>query len=286
MFAAMPQTPPSISFGRPGQGQFHTHRPAFPSPLSSSPVRASSLSPPPFSHQQQTISQPLSPCNSNSLNARLRQTQSSPTQGAQSFYPSPTNNENHNANSSNSKFRFASRNPRPNPVLKRREDAQEGRRRLFFQNVRQRQEDKRWEMRGGEDELLKLEWLRLTRERNQIKAAEGAQYLGMVDADLLAQEEEEMRMQAQQQQQQQQPPRGYVDRDADAFMADTIAQQEEAELEALVSDMEEKRASAHFSDDEDYDGLFMDLIQQQQQQQRQENGAGLGMGYSQDVEMT
>jgi hypothetical protein len=57
------------------------------------------------------------------------------------------------ASSSSSKFRFASRNPRPNPVLKRREDAQDSRRRLFLQNVRQRQEDRRWEMRGGEDEV-------------------------------------------------------------------------------------------------------------------------------------
>ncbi|KAH6840716.1 hypothetical protein B0I37DRAFT_448911 [Chaetomium sp. MPI-CAGE-AT-0009] len=216
-----------------------------------------------------------------------------PDPGGQSFYPSPTNSENHNANgNNNSKFRFASRNPRPNPVLKRREDAQEGRRRLFFQNVRQRQEDKRWERRGGEDELLKLEWWRLTRERNQAKSAEEAQYLGEMDADLAAQEEEEMRMQLQllqQQQQQQQPSpyRGYVDQDTDALMADTIAQQEEAELEALVSDLEGKRGSAHFSDDEDYDGLFMDLIQQQQQQRRrQEDGAGMGMSYSQDVEMT
>ncbi|KAH6641711.1 hypothetical protein F5144DRAFT_610439 [Chaetomium tenue] len=299
MFAAMPQTPPRFGFGRPGQGHHQNHRPAFPSPLSSSPVRAASLSPPPFQNQQQTVSQPLSPCNPNVLNTLPRHTQSSPTQGGQIFYPSPTHNENHNANSSsNSKlFRFASRNPRPNPVVKRREDAQEGRRRLFFQNVRQRQEDKRWERRGGEDEILKLEWWRLTRERNQAKAAEAAQYFSGMDADLAAQEEEELRMLAQQQQQylqyerdqqqyqqQYQPQRGYADRDMDAMMADVIGQQEEAELEALVSDLERKRESAHFSDDEDYDGLFMDLIQQQQQ--RQDGDAGMGTSWSQDVEMT
>jgi hypothetical protein len=38
-------------------------------------------------------------------------------------------------------------------MLKRREDVQESRRRLFLQNVRQRGEEKRWEMRGGEDEV-------------------------------------------------------------------------------------------------------------------------------------
>lgn len=172
---------------------------------------------------------------------------------------------------------------------------------MFIQNVRQRQEDKRWERRGGEDELLKLEWLRLTRERNQAKSAEAAQCLGAMDADLVAQEEEELRMLAQQQQYQQQqfqqqqhqqryqqqyqPQRGFANRDMDAMMADAIAQQEEAELEALVSGLEGNGDSTHFSDDEDFDGLFMDLIQQQQQQ-RQEDGAGMGTSWSQDVEMT
>ncbi|KAL2178089.1 uncharacterized protein P884DRAFT_299345 [Thermothelomyces heterothallicus CBS 202.75] len=189
--------------------------------------------------------------------------QSSPSS---SFFSGSENNQ-----SSNSKLRFASRNPRPNPVLKRREDAQESRRRLFFQNVRQRQEDKRWEMRGGEDELLKLEWLRLQRERAQAREAEVAQYLGTLDADLAAQEEEEIRMQEK-----------HARQDLDALMADAVAQQEEAEIEALLSALEGQEESsqspAQFSDDEDYDGLFMDLIQQEQGEQE--------MGHSQDVEMT
>lgn len=153
---------------------------------------------------------------------------------------------------------------------------------------------------------MKLEWWRLTRERNQAKSAEAAQYFGGMDADLAAQEEEELRMLAQQQQQQYQqqqyqqqqhqqqqqryqqqyqPQRGYANRDTDAMMADALVQQEEAELEALVSGLEGKGDSAHFSDDEDYDGLFMDLIQQQQQLPQQD-GAGVGASWSQDVEMT
>lgn len=150
----MPQTPPTFSFGRPGQTQ--TYRPTFSSPLSSSPARASSVSPPPHHRQQQTTSQPLSPCNQNHLNTLPwhRETQSSPIPTPSIFGSSISGSTTtENSNGSNSKFRFASRNPRPNPVLKRREDAQEGRRRLFFQNVRQRQDDKRWEMRGGEDEV-------------------------------------------------------------------------------------------------------------------------------------
>jgi hypothetical protein len=155
MFAIMPQTPPTFSFGRPGHQSQHNHRPAFSSPLSSSPIRASSASPSPPHQQQhhQTTSQPLSPCDSNHLNTLYRETQSSPILGKSIF---GSNDNNNSCTSNNSRFRFASRNPRPNPLLKRRDDAQEGRRRLFFQNVRQRQEERRWEMRGVEDEVCFL----------------------------------------------------------------------------------------------------------------------------------
>lgn len=54
---------------------------------------------------------------------------------------------------SSSKFRFAARDPRPNPAVRRREDVQETRRQLFLQNVRHRADEKRWERRGGEDEV-------------------------------------------------------------------------------------------------------------------------------------
>ncbi|KAK4251697.1 hypothetical protein C7999DRAFT_27774 [Corynascus novoguineensis] len=266
----MPQTPPAFAFGRSGHGQHNDHRPIFSSPLSSSPIRPSSLSPPPQPRQQ-----PLSPCQSNYLNTLPRQTQSSPIMGSgrqslSSFISPGSENNQLNKN----KFRFASRNPRPNPMLKRREDAQEDRRRLFFQNVRQRQEDKRWEMRGGEDELLKLEWLRFQREHIQAKEAEFSQYIGMVDADMAALEEEDMRMHE------------HAHQDVDELMADAIAQQEDAEIEAFLSALEGQASSslasssAQFSDDEDYDRLFMDLIQQQQQQAVEETG------HSQDVEMS
>jgi hypothetical protein len=76
--------------------------------------------------------------------------------------------------------------------------------------------------------------------------------------------------------------------DVDDMMADAIAQEEEAELEALLSSMPrddmdmqisgEKRAdSPHFSEDEDYDALFVDLLNQQ-------GGQG-GVGQDGDTEM-
>lgn len=89
-------------------------RPAISSPLSSSPVRATS---------------PLSPLDKNAL--FQRQTQSSPLQA--------------------SKFsKFASRQTRPNPLVRKREEAQEARRTNFLQSVRRKAEDKAWQRRDIE----------------------------------------------------------------------------------------------------------------------------------------
>ncbi len=52
-------------------------------------------------------------------------------------------------------FKFASRPARPNPLVQKRDDAREGRRKLFLNNVRQRAEDKKWERRGGENEVCR-----------------------------------------------------------------------------------------------------------------------------------
>ncbi|KAG5992427.1 hypothetical protein E4U54_003649, partial [Claviceps lovelessii] len=89
------------------------HRPRVSSPLSSSPIRATS---------------PLSPINRNTL--PQRQVQSSPIQQP--------------------KFKYASRPVRQNPLLRKREDLQESRRRNFFHNVRQKAEDKAWQRRDIE----------------------------------------------------------------------------------------------------------------------------------------
>ncbi|KAK4147994.1 uncharacterized protein C8A04DRAFT_23785 [Dichotomopilus funicola] len=294
----MPTTPPKFTFGRQTQGNYN-HRPAFSSPLSSSPIRASSLSPPALPHDQQMMQQPLSPCKSNFLNALPRQTQSSPIMDSHQqsgFYSSENGSLQPPKSAPNNKFRFASRNPRPNPMLKRREEAQEGRRRLFFQNVRQRQDDKRWDMRGGKDELYKLEWWRQQRERALAMQAEEARQIGFLDADMVARDEEEMRMHYAQPSQHQLDHHQHAAQngtDMDAMMADAIALQEQAEMDALISAMENGQDAAQtpfksgqFSDDEDdYDGLFMDFIQQQQQQQHQQQNQER-IGESEDVEMT
>lgn len=92
------------------------HRPSVSSPLSSSPIRASS---------------PLSPIDRNTL--PQCQIQSSPIQPP--------------------KFKFATRPTRPNPVIRRREEAQEQRRKNFLQSVRQKSEDKAWQRRDIEGQV-------------------------------------------------------------------------------------------------------------------------------------
>ncbi|GAB1315144.1 hypothetical protein MFIFM68171_05354 [Madurella fahalii] len=275
----MPPTPPTPT-PTPGTPKpafsFHHNRPAIPSPLSSSPIRTASSPPAPYQQQEQQQQQqyhyyPLSPCR-----FQRGTTQSSP------IFPSSNSDSNNISSSSSSKFRFATRNPRPNPALKRREDAQECRRRLFLQNVRHRADEKRWERRGGEDEMLKLEWWRLNRERERLLAGDpDACFFWSVD-EVEALEEEQGKDERM---------RGMgcdADMDVDALMVDDMEQHEEAEVEALVSVLEGRgkmSSSPHFSDDEDYDGLFMDLISQQQQQQWQLPGGGVS-NHSQDVEMS
>lgn len=120
------------------------YRPTVSSPLSSSPVRAST--PPP----QPTLSSssPLSPCHPN--NSNNNNSSSSNFAWSRDVQSSPLP-----ASPSKPVSKFASRGPpRPNPLtVQKREAAQESRRKLFLKNVRQRAEDKRWERRGGEQEV-------------------------------------------------------------------------------------------------------------------------------------
>jgi hypothetical protein len=92
------------------------HRPVVPSPLSSSPVRASS---------------PLSPIDRNAYSQR--QVQSSPIKPP--------------------KFKFASRPTRPNPLNRKREEVQDSRRKQFLQNVKQSREEKAWQRRDIEGQV-------------------------------------------------------------------------------------------------------------------------------------
>ncbi|KAK5663029.1 hypothetical protein OQA88_6444 [Cercophora sp. LCS_1] len=210
--------------------------PAFSSPLnSSSPIRASSESPP---------SHALSERDPNIL-PRFREIQSSPITAKQQ------------------KFKYATRNARPNPVVKRREDAQECRRKLFLQNVQQRRETQRWENRGGETELLRLEWARLKRELREAQESDASAFM----------REEEL---------EDEPLLDMIDEDS--MMLDDIEREEQAQLDALLESMPEthmtekgKQDIAQFSDEADYDAIFEELLASED--------VGITAAPSQDVEM-
>ncbi|ROW00806.1 hypothetical protein VMCG_06539 [Cytospora schulzeri] len=227
-----------------------SYRPAVSSPLSSSPIRA-------------TTPPPLTP---RDANAR-REVQSSPTAAAK-----------HTS-------KFASRPTRPNPVNQKREVAQEGRRKLFLRNVRQRAEDRRWEMRGGEQELLKLEWFSLNKDLQRAKNADldGIVFESDIEEAARLREEAMSRSSFARREAPESNP------GADEMMVDALEQEQLAELEQLealeasILDgsvdersrwQQQQRSqkppdSPHWSDDDDYDELFMDYLSQEQQSQNQ-----------------
>ncbi|KAI0811345.1 hypothetical protein GGR55DRAFT_678172 [Xylaria sp. FL0064] len=177
-------------------------------------------------------SSPLSPRDPNTL--PRRDTQSSPIRG-------PSCN-----------FKYASRSVKPNPLRLSREKAQESRRTLFLKNVRKRSDDRKWEQRGGDQEALKLEWHILNKQRRQEKEAD-------IDGFVFEHELEDI------------PQTPYEWREeTDDMMVDAIAQEEEAELDAMLSLLDSSSPQVprrpntpSLSDDEDYDALFMDMLSQQ-----------------------
>lgn len=152
-----------------------------------------------------------------------------------------------------SKFKYASRASRPNPLRQSRENAQESRRKLFLNNVRQRQDDKAWERRGGDQELEKLEWCKMERQWRERKNADIDGIVSECEIDDI--------------------PEIMRESGSDEMMVDDVAQ-EEAELDAMLSMFESQSSSQaparpntpSLSDDEDYDCLFMDLLSQENDQ--------------------
>ncbi|KAL1865729.1 hypothetical protein Daus18300_007105 [Diaporthe australafricana] len=248
-----PIFPDFASHAPPSLSSPSAHRPAISSPLSSSPIRA-------------TTPPPLSACDANAR----REVQSSPIPASSA--------------ASKSTSRFASRPTRPNPVVsQKREAAQESRRKLFLKNVRQRADDSKWERRGGEQELLKLEWFSLNKDLQQAKNAD---LDGLVfESDI--EEAARLREEAAASNSAAVVPgraRGPSSADADEMMVDTFEQGQRAEVEefeAMMASIPDGDAegqqwaqqheqlkppdSPHLSDDDDYDALFMDYLSQEQQ---------------------
>ncbi|KAM3494797.1 hypothetical protein MY3957_001928 [Beauveria namnaoensis] len=205
------------------------HRPAVSSPLSSSPLRPSS----PLGAQE----------GRSSSYAAIRQTQSSPIQPP--------------------KFRYAAcATPatRRNPLLRRREDAQQQRRVNFLRGVRDKAEDKAWQRRDIEGQFLKTNWIadmhRLSYDAPELSEADIEEASSFRPESMLQPEDGDM------------DGEGDDDDDDDDDMADECG--EDAELEAMFASYQQQqqqplrspamRPISPFLSDDEYDDLFEELL--------------------------
>ncbi|CAK7213299.1 hypothetical protein SBRCBS47491_001758 [Sporothrix bragantina] len=284
-------------------------RPSRPSPLSSSPIRASSP-PSSASHmmslQLDTQSSPIQPSSFSSAPLIFgASTTSLPEMNTQTHQQQqkPIFNFGGDANKG-PKFRFASRPTKPVPRGQQSRDAaQQTRRTLFLRNVRQRADDRNWDRRNFEQELQKLEWWSLERELRQARESD---VMSMLTEQDIEDAEGWMATPASSQPSSSMPSfyensvgldgsmdtdharrhnsgGMYYDRAAneedeeaeDERMAELLAMEEEAEMEALIASMEadsaagppnesmmpppERPASIVYSD-EDYDAIFGEIL--------------------------
>jgi len=147
-----------------------------------------------------------------------------------------------------------------------REEKAETRRKLFLKKVKEGADDKKWERRGGDEEVMRVLWASEERER-RIRERVLAETMGGIEEEEGIEEE----------------------------MADEVAVREERELEALVgnwmagssqsdgyigsSDVRNERRemdveTEHYgSDEEDYDQMFLEMMEDERRvatQQQQE----------------
>lgn len=182
------------------------------------------------------------------------------------------------------KSTFQKRPQRTNTLLERSSSKSsatrsETRRKLFLQNVAQKRDEANWKRRNGgdgEDELMRVLW-----------SGERAREIARLqhESDVLQDEEENL----------------------EDVMVDEVDYLERMALEALVEKQTElentigveavgkgtnvERDSIYGSDDDEYDSIFMDVIEeesrmsqsQSQQQQQQQGGGGQNGGEDPDM---
>ncbi|KAG9245054.1 hypothetical protein BJ878DRAFT_503359 [Calycina marina] len=225
--------------------QFHT--PAHPSPLSSSPLR-----------------QPSSPLSERNHNIPSTDAMLSPT-------PTPTKYSSHKmhhslstsgcsspasarSTSANRESTFSKRAAKLNPLLQRCSggdgEGRETRRKLFLKKVKEGSEEKRWQKRGGDEEMMRTIFqLEERRERERRRR----------EADLVevrGVEEMEMDMQD----------------GEDEGVGFEVIRRDEEELEARMREREvegtggrggEEKETLYGSDEEEYDDIFMGVIEEE-----------------------
>lgn len=153
--------------------------------------------------------------------------------------------------------------------MRNREVTQQGRRNLFLKGVQQRADDQRWERRGVEHKVLSTEWFNETQARLQAKSLDPDSLLTEQDIEDAERLEEERQRQLEAADQ-------VLD---DDMIMDAIMEDDEDEFDALASSSEQQQQqpnsssdwiarphSPQWSDDEDYDSLFMDFLSTSNQQ--------------------
>ncbi|KAI9785729.1 MAG: hypothetical protein M1839_008746 [Geoglossum umbratile] len=162
---------------------------------------------------------------------------------------------------SRTKIPFSKRPVKSNPLLHSMDHDRERRRNLFLKKVREQGEDRKWKARGGEEEIMRSIYV------SEQKRWEATQ--ARIAREILApqEEDEDLSMAG--------PSNPIVTQ----IINDPLSE-ENAELEALVSLWESQRPAGNASqtsappnsssDDEEYDRLFLDLINQEYSGQVQE----------------
>ncbi|KAF2809671.1 uncharacterized protein BDZ99DRAFT_463445 [Mytilinidion resinicola] len=169
---------------------------------------------------------------------------------------------------SNKDIPFSKRAIKANPVVQTRDAVKERRRDMFFKKVQQDRDDRRWASRG--EQLLRLDFVAEQKRWEAEKAKEAPNAERDLD-DYVSSGWNSGRHTSRSQQRQ----------DADANVenypaeeADHILEQENRELDALISSLNESHPDqddipqGFGSDDDDYDALFMDLLGSQEKQQQ------------------
>ncbi|KAH8592718.1 hypothetical protein B0O99DRAFT_628773 [Bisporella sp. PMI_857] len=209
---------------KPPTTRFYT--PAFSSPLSSSPLKRSPLSP--RDHNMDTAA--------DSLLSPMR------TPSKTRYSSSISENPHHGKRESV----FSKRQTKPNPLLNRNsEEGRETRRKLFLKRVKEESEERRWKKKGGDDEMMRTIFIleerrEMERRRREAASLDLAEEGDMDDLDL----------------------------DVDAELAEEIARREMEELDMLVREREMMVSmgggdTPYGSDEEEYDDIFMDVIQEE-----------------------
>ncbi|KAE9377726.1 hypothetical protein N431DRAFT_434869 [Stipitochalara longipes BDJ] len=268
---------------------FTTYTPHVPSPLSSSPLRntPSPLSPRdanlPARDPESMMSSPtpasktLPSLKSQSKSQSKAKSRSSPDIDVEfneagmskSALPSPPPSRGRESV-------YSKRVTKANPLMNRNADeGREARRKLFLKKVREGSEEKRWRDRNsgmseGEDEVLRAIWVAEERRREEERRWE-ASILGEseVEDEMLDGENIE-----------------------DEVMVEEVAKEEEEELEALLGSLSQNQGmeemlwgvqtvqglrhqqapdTPYGSDDEEYDHIFMDVIEEENRMASQQH---------------